>query len=87
MRLLLLEKDTRRSGVISVLRILRLTRTQPFRQYHPGIFKIAILDRWLVVVTGAELIEDIRKAPEDELSFISATKEASSKFVAYFNTL
>lgn len=34
------------------------------------------------MVTGTEFIEDIRKAPEDELSFISATKEVSSKFVA-----
>lgn len=32
------------------------------------------------MVTGTEFIEDIRKAPEDELSFISVTKEASSKF-------
>ena len=39
---------------------------------------MANLDRWLIVVTGTEFIEDVRKAPEDELSFISATNEASS---------
>ncbi|KAF8807759.1 cytochrome P450 [Phlegmacium glaucopus] len=46
-----------------------------YEKYHPGIFKIAILDRWIIVVTGTGFIEDIRKAPEDELSFISATNE------------
>ncbi|KAI0060038.1 cytochrome P450 [Artomyces pyxidatus] len=43
------------------------------RKYKPGLFKVAMLDHWLVVATGRELIEDLRRAPDDVLSMGEAT--------------
>jgi hypothetical protein len=34
-----------------------------------GLFKIATFRGWMVLVSGPELIEDIKKAPDDILSF------------------
>jgi hypothetical protein len=36
---------------------------------------MAFFRRWMVLVAGSELIEDVRKAPEDVLSMIELTKE------------
>lgn len=37
-------------------------------QTKPGLFKIATFRRWMVLATGPQLIEDVRKAPDDVLS-------------------
>jgi hypothetical protein len=37
-------------------------------QWQPGLFKIPTWRRWMVLATSAELIEDIKKAPDDILS-------------------
>ncbi|KIJ04805.1 hypothetical protein PAXINDRAFT_49709, partial [Paxillus involutus ATCC 200175] len=43
---------------------------------HKGApFKVARLYRWLVVVSGPQFVEDVRKASDDELSFAEATNE------------
>ncbi|GLB41513.1 putative cytochrome p450 [Lyophyllum shimeji] len=44
------------------------------REYGHGIFKVPNLGKWLVVVNGAKYIEDLRKAPEDVLSFHDAVE-------------
>ncbi|KAF8075266.1 cytochrome P450 [Lyophyllum atratum] len=44
-------------------------------KYGHGIFKIPNLGKWLVVVNGNKYIEDIRKAPEDVLSFHDSVEE------------
>jgi len=33
----------------------------------PGLYKIANFQRWMVLAAGSELIEDIRRAPDDVL--------------------
>ncbi|KIJ13827.1 hypothetical protein PAXINDRAFT_13375 [Paxillus involutus ATCC 200175] len=46
------------------------------RKCHKGApFKVARLYRWLVVVSGPQFVEDVRKASDDELSFAEATNE------------
>ncbi|OBZ79757.1 Ent-kaurene oxidase [Grifola frondosa] len=40
-----------------------------------GAFKVPMLDQWLVVVSGSKLIDDLRKSPEDQLSFLAAAAE------------
>ena len=49
---------------------------EPHLQYPGSVFKVASLDRWLVVASGADMIEDIRKRPDDELSFLRAIEES-----------
>ncbi|KAG6846599.1 hypothetical protein H0H93_012922, partial [Arthromyces matolae] len=41
-----------------------------------GLFRIADFRSWTVIVSGAALIEDIRKAPEEVLRFEAAIDEA-----------
>ncbi|TFK29185.1 cytochrome P450 [Coprinopsis marcescibilis] len=43
-----------------------------YEKYNGRAFKIPTLmtgDRWLIVVSGKQMIEEVRKAPEDKLSF------------------
>jgi hypothetical protein len=35
---------------------------------NPGLFKIAQFRRWMVLATGSQLIDDIRRAPDNVLS-------------------
>jgi hypothetical protein len=44
-------------------------------QSRRGLFKIATFRRWMVVVSGPEVIEDIRKAPDDVLSMEASSIE------------
>ncbi|KAI9440521.1 cytochrome P450 [Lactarius indigo] len=40
-----------------------------------GIFKIAAFRRWMVLASGPELVEDVRKAPDDVLSINASLSE------------
>ncbi|KAH9066646.1 cytochrome P450 [Lactarius vividus] len=40
-----------------------------------GVFKIAAFRRWMVLASGPELVEDIRKAPDDVLSVKASMTE------------
>lgn len=42
-------------------------------QYPGKAFKVAFANRWLVVLNGQTLIEDVRKAPDESLSVSEAT--------------
>ncbi|EJF60423.1 cytochrome P450 [Dichomitus squalens LYAD-421 SS1] len=42
--------------------------------YYGSAFKVALLDRWMVIISGPKMIEDIRRRPEDELSFTEAVQ-------------
>ncbi|OCH95708.1 cytochrome P450 [Obba rivulosa] len=37
--------------------------------YKASTFKVALFDRWLVVISGRELVEEIRRFPDDHVSF------------------
>ncbi|TFY79744.1 hypothetical protein EWM64_g4273 [Hericium alpestre] len=43
-----------------------------YEKYKGGLFRIAHLNNWTVVATSPQLVEDIRKAPDDVLSFDEA---------------
>jgi hypothetical protein len=48
---------------------------QPDSQSRRGLFKIATFRWWMVLASGPELIEDIRKAPDHVLSLNAAMIE------------
>ena len=48
---------------------------RPFAQYKPGVFKIANIDGWVVIAAGAQYIDEVRKAPDEVLSFVEATEQ------------
>ncbi|PBK63969.1 cytochrome P450 [Armillaria solidipes] len=47
---------------------------------YGSIFKVPLLDRWTVVISGAERINDIRKSSLQELSSISTSKDVDYTF-------
>ncbi|KAF5343413.1 hypothetical protein D9758_011833 [Tetrapyrgos nigripes] len=47
-----------------------------YEKYPGGLFKIRTLDQWIVIVTNDNMIHDIRKAPENMMSFDFATRES-----------
>ncbi|KAF8467566.1 cytochrome P450 [Russula ochroleuca] len=46
-----------------------------YQKSRPGLFKMALFRRWVVLAARSELIEDVRKAPEDVLSLNELTDE------------
>ncbi|PBK99161.1 cytochrome P450 [Armillaria gallica] len=46
-----------------------------YHKFSNRVFKVAHLNRWMVVVASPELIEDLRRAPEDVLSFQEGVSE------------
>lgn len=49
--------------------------TSPLVQYYGIIFKVSMLDGWLVIFTGPKLIDELRRSPDDELSSVEGTAE------------
>ncbi|KAH9477540.1 Cytochrome P450 monooxygenase 71 [Psilocybe cubensis] len=50
----------------------------PFcEKYRDAAFKISNIGRWVVMVSGSQMLEDIRRASEDQLSFDDAVGEIS----------
>ena len=47
-------------------------------QYFGIIFKVAMLDGWLVVFTGPKLIDELRRGPDDDLTSVEGTAEVRS---------
>ncbi|KAF9819212.1 hypothetical protein IEO21_02251 [Rhodonia placenta] len=40
-----------------------------------NVFKVAMIDRWAVVVSGAKMNEELRSIPDDQMSFMDAADE------------
>ena len=50
-------------------------------QYKDGFFRVPMMDRWLVVVTGPELVDELRKIPDEKLSFDHAVRDVCVTFL------
>ena len=46
------------------------------------MFKVALMDQWMVVVSGHKLVEDMRRRPDDELSFTEAIESVCYRFLS-----
>ncbi|KAI0059480.1 cytochrome P450 [Artomyces pyxidatus] len=57
-----------------------------YEKYKPGLFKIAMLNSWTIVATGHEFIDDIRKAPDNVLSFDEATYRVRLSEIMHLET-
>ncbi|TDL22834.1 cytochrome P450 [Rickenella mellea] len=47
-----------------------------YLKYKNRAFKISRLDRWQVIVSGSKLVEELRTAPDEKLSFLAAISES-----------
>jgi hypothetical protein len=62
------------------------TRTASNASQYPGkAFKVALANRWLVLVHGRTLIEDVRNAPDEFLSVAEATNSVR-KYLYFFKS-
>ncbi|KAF8833481.1 cytochrome P450 [Paxillus ammoniavirescens] len=53
-----------------------LPKHRTLSERHKGTpFKVADMRRWMVVVSGPQFVEDVRKASDDELSLVEAANE------------
>ncbi|KAI0073032.1 cytochrome P450 [Panus rudis PR-1116 ss-1] len=46
-----------------------------YEKYKGGVFKIATYERWLVVVNGPRMVDELRKLPDDQVSFFDASED------------
>ncbi|KAF9235149.1 cytochrome P450 [Melanogaster broomeanus] len=46
-----------------------------YEKHKAAPFKVASLHRWMVIMSGRQLLEDICKSPDDELSALEATND------------
>ncbi|KAI0758034.1 cytochrome P450 [Fomes fomentarius] len=46
-----------------------------YKKYYGILFKVSMLDGWLVIFTGPKLIDELRRSPDDELSSVEGTAE------------
>ncbi|KAJ7589645.1 cytochrome P450 [Mycena floridula] len=53
----------------------RVYLEEGYRKHRDSAFKLALPDRWLVLVSGSRMIEEIRRAPDDQLSAKIATDD------------
>ncbi|KAI0827308.1 cytochrome P450 [Trametes gibbosa] len=55
-------------GAFRWLRHGREMLQEGYEKHYGTTFKVPMLDRWLVIVTGSKLVEEVRRRPDDELS-------------------
>ncbi|EJD49225.1 cytochrome P450 [Auricularia subglabra TFB-10046 SS5] len=61
---------------IASLRSLKSFRSwiaEGYNKYRSGMFRVRAFREWMLVISGPELIEELRRAPDDVLSFREAT--------------
>ncbi|KAI1793056.1 cytochrome P450 [Ganoderma leucocontextum] len=66
---------------LSILTALNFMRNgkevlqEGYQKYHGSVFKVALLQHWMVVVSGPKMVDELRRRPDDELSFTEGTEE------------
>lgn len=48
---------------------------QGYDRYPNGVFKVATVSKWIVVLTGPKYLDELRKAPDEVLSFQEAVND------------
>ncbi|EMD42274.1 hypothetical protein CERSUDRAFT_79865 [Gelatoporia subvermispora B] len=49
--------------------------SEGYTKYKGSTFKLPLLDQWIVVINGPELVEELRRYPDEEVSFTDAVSE------------
>ena len=72
--------DILQEGYEKVCQVLRTFHTCSLTvfQHKSAPFKVAELHHWIVVLSSREHVEEIRKTPDDTLSFAEAATEVNS---------
>ncbi|TFK88883.1 cytochrome P450 [Polyporus arcularius HHB13444] len=46
-----------------------------YQRFHGSVFKVALIGQWMVVVSGPKMVDELRKRPDEEMSFIEGVEE------------
>ncbi|KIP05259.1 hypothetical protein PHLGIDRAFT_490945 [Phlebiopsis gigantea 11061_1 CR5-6] len=46
-----------------------------YDKHKGGVFRVPLIDRWLVVITGSTLVDEVQRMPPDKVSFAHASAE------------
>ena len=49
------------------------------------MFKVALLDQWLVVVSGPKMVDELRRRPDEELSFMEGIEDVGNLSVTFIS--
>lgn len=47
-----------------------------YKKYYGSVFKVPLLDQWIVVVSGPKMVDELRRRPDDELSFSESVADS-----------
>ncbi|KAI0640041.1 cytochrome P450 [Trametes polyzona] len=47
-----------------------------YKKYYGSVFKVPLLDQWVVVVSGPKMVDELRRRPDDELSFTESVADS-----------
>ncbi|KAI0673763.1 cytochrome P450 [Trametes maxima] len=47
-----------------------------YRKYYGSVFKVPLLDQWVVIVSGPKMVDELRRRPDDELSFMEGVADS-----------
>ncbi|TBU42576.1 cytochrome P450 [Dichomitus squalens] len=49
--------------------------TEGYQKFHGSVFKVALIDQWLVVVSGSKLVDEVRRHADEQLSFVEGVED------------
>ncbi|KAI0080654.1 cytochrome P450 [Panus rudis PR-1116 ss-1] len=62
-------------GAFRFMKHAREMLAEGYQKHKGGIFKVAMLDKWVIVVTGPKLVDELRKFPDNQVSFNEASRD------------
>ncbi|KAI0714845.1 cytochrome P450 [Earliella scabrosa] len=62
-------------GAINFLRNGKQLLIDGYQRYRGSAYKVALFDQWVVIVNGSKMVDELRKRPDEELSFIEGVEE------------
>lgn len=51
-----------------------------YHKYNSKMFRVPLIDKWIVVLSGSKLVDDVRQSREEDLSFVEAVSDVSYLF-------
>ncbi|KAI0713154.1 cytochrome P450 [Cerioporus squamosus] len=62
-------------STINFLRKPKALLREGYQQFYGSVFKVALIGQWMVVVSGPKMVDELRKRPDEEVSFIEGLEE------------
>ncbi|CDO73010.1 hypothetical protein BN946_scf185007.g64 [Trametes cinnabarina] len=47
-----------------------------YKKYYGSVFKVPLLEQWILIVSGPKMVEELRRRPDEELSFAEGVEDS-----------